>query len=159
MDPAVPDDRLTSQDLQIAGRLLHFIEQPPTGAVTLAIVYARDVPGSESEARDVASLLADGVAVGDLVLHAVLVEQHDLPLLGGYAALITTQGVSANVVRDAMQRRRVPCLTIHLSQVRDGGCLVGIRSLPTVSIHLNSSAADAVGIRFATAFRMMVQEQ
>ena len=41
----------------------------------------------------------------------------------------------------------------------DGGCLVGIRSLPSVSIRLNGDEAGAVGVRFATAFRMMVQEQ
>ena len=159
MDPADEGDRLTPQDLQIAGRVLHFVAEPLTGSVVLAIVYARDVPNSRREATDAAALLAGGLPVGDLVLHAVLAEQHDLAGLGSIAALVTAGGVSAEPVREAMRRRHVPCLTVHLSQVEDGGCLVGIRSLPSVSIQLNNDAADAVGVRFATAFRMMVQER
>ena len=159
MDPADEGDRLTPQDLQIAGRVLHFVAEPPTGSVVLAIVYTRDVPNSRREATDAAALLAGGLPASDLVLHAVLAEQHDLAGLDPVAALVTADGVSAEPVREAMRRRHVPCLTVHLSQVKDGGCLVGIRSLPSVSIQLNGDAAGAVGVRFATAFRMMVQEQ
>ncbi len=158
MHPARHVDRLTPKDLQLAGWVLHFIDMPLTGAVNLAIVYAQEVPGSEDEARQAAFWLSGGLQVGNLVLKPVPVEQSRLVDLQDYVAIITADGVYLPVIRDAMRQHHVPCLTTHLSQVRDGGCLVGLRSLPAASIQLNSPASASVGIRFATAFRMMVQE-
>ena len=156
--PAARVGRLTAQDLQLAGRVLHFIDLPPSGAGNLAIVFAQDVPGSEDEAHEAAASLPDGLQVGSLTLRPVVVEQNRLADLRDYAAIVTADGVHAPAVRDAMGRHHVPCLTTHLPQVQDGGCLVGLRSRPAVAIQLNGQASAAAGIRFATAFRMMVQE-
>ena len=159
MGPADGAERLTLQDLRLAGRVLHFIDMPLVGAVTLAVVYAQDVPGSEDEARAAASWLSGGLRVGNLILQPALVEQSALSALQDYVAIVTAEGVYGPAVRDAMRQHHVPCLTTHLSQVQDGGCLVGIRSRPGVSIQLNSMASASVDIRFATAFRMMVRER
>ena len=159
MSPVDQAERLTLQDLKLAGRVLHFIDMPLVGSVTLAVVYAQDVPGSEDEARAVAAWLSGGLRVGNLILQPALVEQSTLSDLQDYVAIVTAAGVYVPVVRDAMRQHHVPCMTTHLSQVQDGGCLVGIRSRPAVSIQLNSAASASVGIRFATAFRMMVRER
>ena len=158
MCPSRRAERLTPKDLQLAGWVLHFTDMPLSGTVNLAIVYAQDVPGSEDEARDAASSLSRGLQVGNLLLMPLPVEQSSLVDLQDYVAIITAGGVYLPVIRDAMRQHHVPCLTTHLSQVQDGGCLVGLRSLPAASIQLNSSASASAGIRFATAFRMMVQE-
>ncbi len=158
MHPSRHAERLTPKDLQLAGWALQFTDMPLSGTVNLAIVYAQDVPGSEDEARAAASWLSRGLQVGKLLLMPVPVEQSSLVDLQDYVAIITAEGVYLPVIRDAMRQHHVPCLTTHLSQVQDGGCLVGLRSLPAASIQLNSSASASAGIRFATAFRMMVQE-
>ena len=159
MSPANQAERLTLQDLRLAGRVLHFIDMPLIGPVTLAIVYAQDVPGSEDEARAAAGWLSGGLRVGNLILKPAPVEQSTLPDLQDYVGIVTAAGVYLPAVRDAMRQHHVPCMTTHLSQVQDGGCLVGIRSHPAVSIQLNGEASASVGIRFATAFRMMVRER
>ena len=57
-----------------------------------------------------------------------------------------------------LKKRQVPCLTRHSEQVEHGSCIVAICSEPSVSIVVNMQNAVLAGVRFATAFRMMVQE-
>jgi hypothetical protein len=49
-------------------------------------------------------------------------------------------------------------VTTDLNQVRDGVCLMGVRSSPKVQIVVNRAAANASGITFATVFRVMITE-
>lgn len=148
----------TLQDMRVAGRVLTFQESRPSGALTVAILYAANNPASRIEADTIASLLGAGLSVGGVVLHSLVVQQDHLAATGQVDAVFATTGVDDASLRRMLVERRVLCLTRHQTQVSRGSCVVAIRSAPNVSITLNSANAESFGVRFATAFRMMVNE-
>ena len=146
------------QDLQVVARVLSFQTRPATGTVTLAIVANPADAASVSEARSLSALLAGGLAAGGITLQARTVSQADVADLDHVDAVFSTRGIDDRILRPALLRLHVPCLTLSRPQVERGACMVAIRSTPTISIVLNQADADAAGVHFATAFRMMVQE-
>lgn len=146
------------QDLQILGRVLSFREDQSSGSVLVAIVYNSADAQSIAEAQAFAELMGSGVAVGNLVLQPVLLEQGRLGGASGYAAIFTAASVSTAIVQSVVRQRQVPCITRQIEQVTRGGCIVSIRSSPSVAIAYSSANAAAAGVRFATAFIMMVRE-
>ena len=148
----------TPQDLQIAARILGFQQTPATGVFDLAVVYDGFDPRSLEEARDVAGLVGSGLAVGDVVLRAVLVEQARLATAIGYGAIFAAAGTDAGLLNSALRLHKVPCFSIHLDEVAHGACAIAICAEPTVSIIVSRANAAAADIHFATAFRMMVRE-
>jgi hypothetical protein len=160
--PADPSEAGTTrpslQEVEVAGRVLHFQADQPSGPVKLAVVYNPADPDSRTEAAALMGLLAGGLAVGDLVLQPVQVAQSHLGAGGGFGAVFETIGVDDSLLGRALRQWQIPCITRHLQQVDHGACTVAIRSAPGVSIILSAANASADGVRFATAFRMMVDE-
>ena len=148
----------TLQDMQIAGRVLHFRQTPVTGRIIVAIVYNAAETRSHDEAAALAVLLGNGLGVGDLILQPRLVEQAHLAEAAAYGAVFMTAAVDQELLAADLKQRQVPCLTLHAEQVEHGSCTVAICSQPRVSIIVNARNAALAGVRFATAFRMMVQE-
>lgn len=148
----------TLQDIQVAGRVLHFVNALSPGTIVVAIVYNAAEPRSGDEAVALSQLLGAGLTVGNLVLRSVLVEQSHLAESSNYGAIFVAAGVDSVLLATALKLHRVPCLTRHLDQVAHGHCTVAIRSAPSVNITVSQENAAAAGVVFATAFRMMVQE-
>jgi hypothetical protein len=146
------------QEVEVAGRILHFQADQPSGPLRLAVVYNPADRASVGEATALMALLGGGIAVGDLILEPVLVSQSRLAQGGGYGAVFETIGVDDGLLGAALKQMHIPCVSRHLEQVDHGACTVAIRSGPSVSIILSAANATAAGVRFATAFRMMVQE-
>ena len=140
------------------GHVLHFQERPPAGAITIAIVYNTTDPRSQTESKALMALLGSGLAVGDLILQPRLVEQAQLATTSGYDAVFATIGVDDAVLAVSLKHHQLPCMTRHLEQVEHGACIVAISSEPRVSIVVNEANAASAGVRFPTAFRMMVRE-
>jgi hypothetical protein len=65
---------ITLNDLQIAVRALGFINSPPSGELSVGIVYAPNVPRSAEEAQDLQNMMGDGLQVGNLFLKPVMVK-------------------------------------------------------------------------------------
>lgn len=148
----------TLQDLQIASHVLHFLDTPIAGELCLAIVFNPLDAASRAEATALVSLAAKGLSAGDLILRPCLVEQGKLASVTGYGAVFSTTGVDQHLLGASLWLRHVPCLTRHLEQVQSGACTVAIGTEPAVSIVLSATNAASDGVRFATAFRMMVPE-
>jgi hypothetical protein len=146
------------QEVEVAGRVLHFQADQPSGPFRLAVVYNPSDPDSRAEAAALMALLGSGLVVGDLILQPVLVAQARLADSGGFGAVFETIGVDDGLLGRALRRFHIPCVTRHLEQVGHGACTVAIRSGSSVSIVLSAANATADGVRFATAFRMMVEE-
>lgn len=156
--PAVNGLPPSLQDMQLAARVLHFEAAEPSGTMVVAITYNAADPQSVDEATAVQELLRTGLDVDNMILLPVLVEQRRLAGSGSYDAVFSASGVDRALLAAALRQRHIPCLTRHLEQVRSGSCIVAIRSSPSVGIVLNSANAEAASVRFATAFRMMVEE-
>lgn len=154
----IEDRAPTLQDLQIATHVLHFLDAPVSGELILAIAFDASDAASRAEATALASLAGEGLTAGDLTLRPCLVEEGQLATVTGYGAVFATAGVNQKLLGASLKQRHVPCLTRHLEQVQHGACIVAIGTEPTVSIVLNAANAASDGVRFATAFRMMVPE-
>lgn len=149
----------TSDDLQLAARVIGFEDRPVSGSVRMGIVFDPGNALSLRDARIVFSLLQNGLSVGGIDLHPVLIAQDALARADRIDAVFSATGVDAVLLRRALARLHVPCLTIDRDQLDHGACMVEVASHPAVSIVLDQANADAAGVRFATAFRMMVNEQ
>lgn len=146
------------QDVQIAGRVLHFQEGRVSGKINLAIVYNMNDASSQTEAATLAGLLGRGLLVGDLVLRPHLVDQASLADGRSFDAVFVAAAVDGSLVLASIHKHRIPCLTRHLVYIEASVCTVAIISAPIVTIVVSAKNAATVGIRFATAFRMMVRE-
>lgn len=151
---------VTAKDVQVMARALGFTEKPPTGDVTIGIVFAPGNPQSAKEAEDLKALLGDGLKAGNLTLKPVLVKIDDLAGAGDVAAFLLTEGVGADGAKlaAATKAKQKPCVTVDIAQVQSGACVMGVKSEPKVEIVVNKAAAADSGVSFAASFRMMITE-
>lgn len=151
--------QMTLTDLQIAARALSFMQHPLSGTVRLGIIY---VPGDEAsvrEADNVEKLLGSGLRVGNLTITPVRVPVSQ----AGTAPVdlfFLPEGIGnrALPVSAASRKRKLTCITLDISQVENGTCVVGVQSRPKVRIYVNRAASNASNSSFATVFLMMVTE-
>ncbi len=150
---------VTPKDLQVMARALGFTEKPPTGEVTIGIVYAPANPQSAKEAEDVQKLMGDGLKAGAIVLKPKLVKI-DAVADADAGAFLLTEGVGAEASKlaAATKAKQKPCVTIDIPQVQSGACVMGVKSEPKVEIIVNKAAAADSGVSFAASFRMMITE-
>ena len=150
---------ISATDLQIAARVLSFMESPLSGRVRLGVVYASEIPRSRNQAEGLMDEFGRGLTVGALELLPVLVPL-DAAATADVDLFLLTEHLpaSADTLAAVSERRRIPCLTTDVEQVVRGACTVAVRSRPRVEIIVNRGAALDAGVRFATAFRVMVTE-
>lgn len=150
---------VSESDVLIAARALSFMEQPPSGRLRAAIVYAPGDPASVAEAERLQKILGSGLRVGDLELIPVMVSAETVAGADVGLFLLTGDlGAAARAVARATEAKHVPCITFDLAQVRSGACMMGVRSRPRVEILVNRAAAARSGIAFSAAFRMLITE-
>jgi ABC-type uncharacterized transport system substrate-binding protein len=155
--PAIAD--ITITDIQVAARTLSFLDEPMTGRVRIGIVYSLQSPRSRSQADSLYATLAGGLTVGAVVLQPVLLAIDDASHADVDLFLLTEHiPPSGNELAAVSAARQIPCVTTDIEQVRNGNCIIAVRSRPKVEIIVNRKAAIDSGARFATAFRVMVTE-
>jgi ABC-type uncharacterized transport system substrate-binding protein len=145
-------------DFHVAARALSFMTNAPVGTIRVGIVFDPANPHSAADAAEMQRLLSSGLQVGNLTLQPVMVRVDDVDN-AQVALFFLTEGVGAvGRLAEVARSRSVPCITTDLARVREGVCAIGVRSSPRVEILVNQGAAGASGIRFSTAFRMLITE-
>lgn len=150
---------ISATDLQLAARTLSFMENPLSGRVRVGIVYSPTSSRSEAQAQDLAVRLASGLRVGEMELLPVLVpiESADSADVDFFLMTEFLPPTTSNL-SSVSASRQIACVTTDVRQVEAGQCTVAIRSQPRIEIIVNREVADNSGVRFATAFRVMVTE-
>jgi hypothetical protein len=150
---------VTAKDVQVMARALGFTEKPPTGDVTVGIVYQPSNPQSAKEAEDLQKMLGDGLKAGALVLKPLLIKIDDAAG-ADVGVFLLTEGVGADAAKlaAASKAKHKACITVDLPQVQNGSCAMGVKSEPKVEITVNGTLAADSGIVFAASFRMMIIE-
>jgi hypothetical protein len=150
---------ITKTDVQVAARALSFVSDPLSGTVRVGIVYARSSPRSVREAERLRTIIADGLRIGAIELRPVLIETADaagadvdLFFLTEHLAATETPNLLGN------HNRPILCITTDIEQVRNGACVMGVRSQPKVEVFVNRASASASEITFSTVFRVMITE-
>lgn len=148
----------TLTDLQIAIRALGFLQPPLSGEVSVGIVYEPASFQSAKQAADIRALIGDGLTVGNLTLHPVLVRISELATVKVGLYILAGAVVDAAAVATQTQQKHIPCVTMDIAQVRNGSCFLGIQSSPKIEILVNRAAAASSGAVFSSVFRIMITE-
>jgi ABC-type uncharacterized transport system substrate-binding protein len=149
---------VTQTDLQIVARALSFMQEPPTGAVRVGILYSPSTTLSREQAENVQRMLGNGLKVGSVELKPVLVQLADAATAKVDIFLLTENVEKAEAEAAGIRGTKHPCVTTDMSKVQSGICLMGVRTQPRVQIVVNRAAAAASGVTFATVFRVMITE-
>ena len=150
---------MTESDMQVAGRVLSFMQSGPTGTIRVGIVYAPTNPQSSADAARLQQMLGGGLRAGNLVLQPVMVKIDEVASANvGLFFLADGVGPAASELRSVSSASRLPCITDDLAEVRAGACAIGVVSQPRVEILVNRATAATSGITFSTAFRMLITE-
>lgn len=150
---------VTQGDLLVAARAIDFVDSVPHGDVRVGIVYDPNVALSSQQANELNALMGSGLRVGNLTLIPFMVPAGQLN--GDKAgALFLTEGAGAiaGKVGRAIRQRKIPCVTFDLGQVRNGNCVIGVRTQPKIQVFVNHAAADASGTVLEAVFRIMITE-
>ena len=150
---------VTLKDIQVAGRVIGFIDPAPSGTLKLGIVYDPSNAASTADEQALAKILGDGFTVSGLTLvpepvPIANVSHTDVDMLfltGG----LGSPGAAAGKVAST---RKILCVTTDLAATRAGICAVAVQSSPEVQIILNRAALSASGISFDSAFMLLVTE-
>lgn len=157
--PAHASD-VTERDIQIIGRTLGFMEDLHPGPLDLGIVYSHGDAESQHQAAAMQAMLAGMPVVGKVSLQPHLIAAEDLNTLDHADALFIVPAAGQTSARAAAAGRRLhaPVISTDERCAEAGHCVISFSSAPTVEIIFNRSSAEAAGVRFTAAFRMLVKK-
>jgi hypothetical protein len=145
-----------ARDVQVAARVLTFLENAPSGRAVVGVVFDPSKPASVAEKDEVMATLGDGMAVGGLTIVGKPVEAGSAP--ASVVALIVTHGVDFAAVGQAAKARKLVTIGLDMACVNSGACAVGVASTPKVEIVVNRETTASLGVSFKAAFRLMIKE-
>lgn len=151
---------LSNNDLQAIGRAVTFQEAAPRGSGVLGILVDPDNRASVSDAAELEEFLKAGLKVDGLTLKVQLIP---VTALGSGLKLdaLLIPDINTDLYTSIAERLAgVPVLSIGTDPAcaKSGACIVSVQTQPRTEILVNSNRAAKAGVRFATAFRMVIKE-
>lgn len=158
VQPAFATDVL---DISTALKTLLLMNDKPSGAIVVAVVFDPAAPASKADAAAIKNNIDNGAGVpSGLNITAKLVETSALGNLSGAKVALLASDLPAgsfSAVSAAANALGVLTVSTDLACVKSGKCVLGIVSKPRVEILYNAAAADAAHISFANTFLMLVE--
>ena len=148
----------TLKAAQIMGRVLGFMDHPPSAQINLGLVYDPAAAASKKQAENLLGQLGSGYKAGNFTLIPKLVKIGDVSSASVNVFVLMDGVGGAAKMADVIKAKKIPCFTGDIAQVNSGACLVGIATDPKVEIVFNRGLAAASGISFGSAFHMMISE-
>lgn len=150
----------TLKDVKIGIHVIDFVTNAPAGRTGIGIVYDPRVRESLEDAQ----LIRDSLSSPSLHLASdlkpMLIDIHELDEAPNLRVVIVADHMKPHydALAEFGRRNRVLVLSSDLDCARAGKCTVSIASSPRVEVIVSSQQAQASGIQFSEAFRMMVTE-
>jgi hypothetical protein len=144
-----------AKNIQVAGRVLSFLENGPTGRTVIGVVFDPANPGSVAEKNAIMAAIGGGYTAGAVT---IIGKPMQAGADGGVKVLFVTRGVDYAAVGSDARAKHIITIGSDSACVQGGNCVIGISTDPTVQIVVNHKAAAAMGASFRAAFRMMIQE-
>lgn len=147
-------------NMPVAARIVSFLQPPPSGTITAAIIFQPGDAGSEAEAAAIERATAGGLTTGKGTIRTRRVSVNALGGLGGARVAFVTQGTRGDQADIAAAAARLSILTItsDLGCVQAARCAVAVSSGARVQITVSRAALRAANIQFGSAFLMLVKE-
>lgn len=150
---------VTAKDVQVAGRVIGFIDPPPSGSVKLGIVYDPANAASTADEQALVAILGSGLAVSGVTLVPEPVPIASVASTdAGVLFLTSGLGSAGAAAGAAANAKKLLCVTTDTAATQAGACAVSVQSAPTVNITVNKAALSSSGVSFTSAFMMMVNE-
>ena len=152
--------KVTEKDLQVVFRALGFMKSSPGGTLKAAIVHDPGNSASQSEAKQLKSLLKGGYSAKGITLEPVMVKAGNAGDIANTDLAFVTTGISGHYdrIKDIGRSNGIFIVSTDKSCVQAGACTMFVQSTPSVQITVNGETADKAGIAFSSAFGMMVDE-
>ncbi len=148
------------EELQTVARALGFLDRPPVGTVALGVAYDGASAEERAEAEALVRRVGDRLAAGAVVLRpgAVAIEQLDR---APPPVLLIPEGTArlAPDIATRLEGRGVLTVSRLAEPVLAGHIVMAVAARPRVEILVSREAARRAGIRFVSAFRMLIQER
>ena len=148
---------LTRTDVFVAARAIGFIAKTGSHDLRVGIVVAPDSAQSVQDGNQLKAIFGTELRVGDNLLKPVMLRTDQVE--GAVVELFfLTEGARADSskVSSASKRRKIPCITFDLAQVRSGACAIGVQTRPKIEIFVNRKAAAESSTIFSSIFRLMI---
>jgi hypothetical protein len=147
---------LTAKDALIIVKALGFLEPAPAGG-TVAILYGPSA-ASKADAADIAGLFGGGLSSSGGTVTAKPVDAAGLGDGAGFIAVIVAADGPTDAALAAAKAHKILCVTVSISEVQAGHCVMTVHTDPDVVITVNRAVAQAVGVHFAAALAMLIHE-
>ncbi len=150
----------TLKDVKIGIHVIDFVTNAPSGRAGIGIVYDPRVKESLEDAQLILEYLSSPTLHLAADLKPALVDIRDLDAARSVRAVVVADRMKPyyDVLAEFGRRTRTLVLSSDLDCARAAQCTVGIASNPRVEVIVSSQQAQASGIQFSEAFRMMVTE-
>ena len=143
-------------DLEIISKTVSFIKKGPKGEITMDVLYDPNNPDSEAHADQIVELSNDGVG-SKVMLKANKVSSADKASSRIIFVARGTDHMHESVINKATENK---AMTISTDKNCLGiGCVVVVKTEPTIDIYVSVDAAERTGTEFATAFSMMITKK
>ena len=148
---------LSPKDVRIVGVVLGFLDPPSPGG-EIAVIYSGSDAASKADAEAIVASFGEGVSSKGGSMQAKAIDAAALGDGGGYVGIIVAAGVGGGAGITASKAHHIPCITASLATVQGGQCIMTVQSDPKLEITVNHDAAQAAGVVFSPAFRMLIHE-
>jgi hypothetical protein len=150
----------TLKDVKIGIHVIDFVTNAPSGRAGIGIVYDPRIKESVEDAQLILESLSSSTLRLAADLKPTLIDIRDLDEARSLRAIIVADRMKPyyDTLAEYGRHTRTLLLSSDLDCARAGKCTVGIASTPRVEVLVSSQQAQASGIQFSEAFRMMVTE-
>jgi hypothetical protein len=150
--------QLAANSIQIAGRVVSFLQPGPSGSLTAAIIYQPGDVASENESRAIERALGNGLSFGAVTLRPRKVKADALEQLAGAKVAFVTRGTNYRDIASAAAPRSILTISSDPACTRAGYCAVSITATGRIQITVSKAACSAARLRFSAGFLMLVKE-
>jgi hypothetical protein len=151
----------TAHDLRLIAQSMAFLQRPLTGTQEVGIVYPAGSAAGLAEAKRIEAAFGPGLQTGSLTLRPRLLTVQEAAHENSPAALLLTDAAlpQASVLATESAGKGILTISTDPATVTAGRTVMAVSSEPRVEIYVSRAAAQAAGVQFSTAFRMMIQER
>lgn len=146
----------TKKDFETISKAIGFINGGPSGAVTMDVLYDPSNADSAAHADEVVALTSGGVG------SKVKLSGNKVTSAGAASSpvIFVTRGASSMYSAALSKAAASGGLTVSTDEACLGaGCVLVVKTEPSVDILVSTAAAGKTGTEFASAFRMMIKER
>ena len=151
--PAYAD---STKDFETIAKAVGFINGGPTGAIQMDVLYDPDNPDSAAHADEVVGLVSGGIG------SKVRLTGNKVSSVGaaGSKVIFVTRGASSMYGAALGKAVSNGGLTVSTDEACLGnGCVLVVKTQPSVNIMVSTDAAGKTGTEFASAFSMMITKK